>query len=273
MMIVEKTADIDTSGFPAGYFIIRSVASKRLLDVTMDDIEDGTEIALWPEKEKSLVESFRDPETNNQVFFIDTSGALCSRSAGHAIDVEEGRLVLRHRRPVSHPFPNAYAHPLPKFSYDSTTGEISVLFTCDSAYPPPPAEGTAPSTAWKGKTHLLTSVPLRKPRTILDNASEFITSSILTPISFLTGGSSSPPARPDEVFNGHIDLNEDELVEEERGEEAEVDDSPESGRKVRIVAVPTAEKNMMDLLLSEKARSRRRWVVTPLRVTNAKTAS
>ena len=50
------TAD-DTSGFPPGYFVIRSVACARLLDVTMDEIEDGTEIALWPEKEKSLVES------------------------------------------------------------------------------------------------------------------------------------------------------------------------------------------------------------------------
>jgi hypothetical protein len=85
------TAD-DTSGFPPGYFVIRSVACARLLDVTMDEIEDGTEIALWPEKEKSLVEStsftllpaipgfegalissrlgFRDPETNNQVRLI-----------------------------------------------------------------------------------------------------------------------------------------------------------------------------------------------------------
>ena len=49
--------NIDTFGFPAGYFILRSVGSDRLLDVTMDDIEDGTEIALWAEKEKSLVES------------------------------------------------------------------------------------------------------------------------------------------------------------------------------------------------------------------------
>ncbi|KDR85585.1 hypothetical protein GALMADRAFT_234533 [Galerina marginata CBS 339.88] len=268
-----QTSDIDTSGFPPGYFIIRSVASNRLLDVTLDDIEDGTEVALWPEKEKSLVESFRDPETNNQVFFIDTSGALCSRSAGHAIDVEESRLVLRHRRPVSKPFPNAYAHPLPKFSYNSVTGEISVLFTCDPSYPLPPPTGTAPSNAWQGKTYLLTSVPLRKPRTILDNASEFIASNILTPISFLTGAATAPPARPDEVFNGDIDLNEDELVEEERGEEAEVDDSAELGRKVRVVAVPTTEKNMMDLLLSEKARSRRRWMVSPLRVTNARTTS
>ena len=37
--------------------MIRSVATGRLLDVTQDDIEDGTEIILWPEKETSLVES------------------------------------------------------------------------------------------------------------------------------------------------------------------------------------------------------------------------
>lgn len=52
-----KMAVIETCGFPAGYFVIRSVASNRMLDVTMDDIEDGTEIILWPEKDTSLVES------------------------------------------------------------------------------------------------------------------------------------------------------------------------------------------------------------------------
>lgn len=83
-----QTSNIDTSGFPTGYFVIKSVATNRLLDVTLDEIEDGTEIALWTEKEKSLVESeqntwnfrpllyltlcrnlsgFRDPKTNNQV--------------------------------------------------------------------------------------------------------------------------------------------------------------------------------------------------------------
>jgi len=262
-----QTIHIDTSGFPAGYFVIRSVGSNKLLDVAMDEFEDGTEIALWPEKEKSLVESFRDPGANNQVFFIDTSGALCSRSSGHAIDVEDNRLILRHRRPISQPFPNSYAHPLPKFSYNEITGEISVNFAYDPSYPPVEDK---PSTAWQGRTYLLTSVPLRKPRTIIDNASEFIATSILTPISFLTGAAAPAPARPDEVFNADIDLNEDELVEEERGEEAEVDNSPEAGRKVRIVVVPTAEKSMLDLLLSEKTRNRRKWVVTPLRTTNAR---
>jgi len=259
----------ETTGFPPGYFIIRSAASDRLLDVTMDDIEDGTELGLWPEKEKSLVESFRDPETNNQVFFIDTSGALCSRSAGHAIDVENERIVLRHRRPVSQPFPNKYAHPLPRFVYSSETEEISVQFACDPSYP---LHGTS-SQAWQNKTYLLTSIPKRKPRTIIDDASDFLASNIFNPISYLTGTSAPPQARPDEVFNGDIDLMDDEVLEEEKGEEAEVDNSTDPGRKVRIIEVLTADKNMTDLILSEKAKKRRKWVIIPLRTSNAKTGS
>lgn len=57
VLVMTQTADIDNTGFPPGYFIIRSVASERLLDVIMDDTEDGAELCLWPEKEKSLVES------------------------------------------------------------------------------------------------------------------------------------------------------------------------------------------------------------------------
>lgn len=43
-------------GFPPGYFVIRSVATERLLDVEQDNVGDGAEIILWPEKETSLVE-------------------------------------------------------------------------------------------------------------------------------------------------------------------------------------------------------------------------
>lgn len=44
-------------GFPPGYFVIRSVATGRLWDVSSDEVEDGTPVILWPEKERSLVES------------------------------------------------------------------------------------------------------------------------------------------------------------------------------------------------------------------------
>ena len=46
-----------THGFPPGYFIIKSVACDRVLDINGDEIEDGTEVILWVETEKSLVES------------------------------------------------------------------------------------------------------------------------------------------------------------------------------------------------------------------------
>lgn len=51
------TASAELYGFPSGYFVIRNVANGRLWDVGGDDVEDGIEILLWPEKDKSLVES------------------------------------------------------------------------------------------------------------------------------------------------------------------------------------------------------------------------
>ncbi len=54
---MRTTEDGDTYGFPPGYFVIRSVATNRLLDVGGDEVEDGTELLLWAEKESSLVES------------------------------------------------------------------------------------------------------------------------------------------------------------------------------------------------------------------------
>lgn len=43
-------------GFPPGYFVIRSVATGRPWDVCSDEVEDGTPVILWLEKEQSLVE-------------------------------------------------------------------------------------------------------------------------------------------------------------------------------------------------------------------------
>lgn len=51
------SAESQSLGFPQGYFVIRSVATGRLLDVSGSEVEDGTEVILWPEKEQSLVES------------------------------------------------------------------------------------------------------------------------------------------------------------------------------------------------------------------------
>ncbi|KAG6868494.1 hypothetical protein C0993_002032 [Termitomyces sp. T159_Od127] len=256
--------NVQTYGFPPGYFIIRNLATNRVLDVEKDQIEDGTEVILWAETETALVEARRRPESNNQVFFIDPTGALCSRSSGHALDIEGDKLVLRHRRPVSYPFPNAYTHPLPIFSYSQETGEISIHFQNDPDY-----QNEHQSDAWRNRLYLLTAIPLRKPKTILDDAAAFLSSAMSTPLSFLSGVSPRPQATPDEVFRGPIDLDESEVVEEDRGEEAEVDDSPEIGRKVQMVVV--ANRRQSDEALGEKARNRRRWEIVSLRRVDART--
>jgi len=51
------SASAQLYGFPPGYFVIRNLANGRLWDVGGDEVEDSVEIILWPEKEKSLVES------------------------------------------------------------------------------------------------------------------------------------------------------------------------------------------------------------------------
>ncbi|KAI9570371.1 WD40 repeat-like protein [Boletus coccyginus] len=245
-------------GFPPGYFVIRSVATGRLWDVSLDEVEDGTPVILWSEKEQSLVEGLRSPEANNQVFFIDTSGALCSRGPGHAIDVEGDHLVLRHRRPVSQPFPNAYSHPLPQFSYSHETQEISVSFSCDPTYPPP---GSATFDGWRRRRYILSSVPMGRPKSFIDHASAFLSASVAAPFSLLAGSvSTQPKSTPEEVF-GDIDLAEDEMLEQDRGEEGEADDSLEPQRNLRLLSIDPRGT----LPEGTNARKRRQWQVISLR--------
>ncbi|CCL98108.1 uncharacterized protein FIBRA_00102 [Fibroporia radiculosa] len=261
-------ADLHTYGFPPGYFIIRSVASRRNLDVEMGSADDGTNVILWPETENSLVESVRNPSCDNQVFFVDTSGALCCRRTGHAIDVENDRLVMRHRRPVSYPFPNAYSHPLPRFSYDRDTRNITVTFSADPTYPPGPGSKLSPN-AWKENAYLLTSIPARKSRSIMDDASDLLNNAIHAPLSlFGSLGKSRIASTPDEVFySGHFDLREEEILEQDRSEEGEVDDSLERLRKVRVLALAKEEVHAA----SQKAKLRRQWVVVSLKASKTRT--
>lgn len=54
-MHVARTVEL--RGFPPGYFLLRSVANRRLLDVAQSKSTDGTPMILWPETETSLVQS------------------------------------------------------------------------------------------------------------------------------------------------------------------------------------------------------------------------
>lgn len=82
-------------------------------------------------------------------------------------------------------------------------------------------------------------------------------------VSFF-GGTDKPHATLEEVASVGVDLAEDEILEEERGEEAEVDDSPDPKREVLIVSSETLD-------LVEKAKRRRQWEITPLRTVNKRT--
>jgi WD repeat-containing protein 23 len=106
-------------------------------------------------------------------------------------------------------------------------------------------------------------LPQRRPRDFGDDASKFISNALHTPLSFLKG--SHRKATPEDVQGSGIELDEDEVLEEERGEEAEVDDSPDPIRRIRVMTM-TEERYAM----VEKAKNRRRWEVTPLRKTNAR---
>ncbi|THV01434.1 hypothetical protein K435DRAFT_655451 [Dendrothele bispora CBS 962.96] len=240
-----------TNGFPEGYFVIRSAATGRIWDVSSDSKDDGTEIILWPEKDTSLVDGRRNKSAENQVFFIDTSGALCSRDSGHAVDIEGDKLVLRHRRPVISPYPNSYSHPPAKFVFSKESGgEIQIQFEFDPSYPPPSA---APSEAWKEKTFLLTAIPKRKPKGKM--------------LSSLFGGSHSSTA--DDLAKSGIDLADNEILDEDLGEEGEVDDSPDTGRDIRMLAI--TDKKKRDKHLLEKTKMRRTWQIIKLRNSDART--
>lgn len=268
-------------------------------------------------------------------------------------------LVLRHRRPIIHPYPNKYSHDLPRFSYDPVSGNISITFTSDPSYPdpsskvrepptppeaadpvesrsylaasfqitngssssielsvpereptratsnspplhtqaradqpmtlqPPPTSRRRVNESWRNRVYLLTALPSRKPKTLLDDAAAFFsnTASILTtPLAINTfsfpfsssasgatsgsgvshtggsGGGSAVVARQ-HIESGEYDLRENEIVEEERAEAEEVDDDPDPARRVKVYGF-----RPRDLVGAgnPRARERRRWEIVPIR--------
>jgi len=64
------------------------------------------------------------------------------------------------------------------------------------------------------------------------------------------------------VFGGGIDLAEDEMLEQDRGEEGEVDDSLDPQRFLRILSIDQADALPPK---GTNARKRRQWQVSALR--------
>lgn len=135
-----------------------------------------------------------------------------------------------------------------------------MTFATDPSYPAP--KDVNKWEAWKEMTFLVTAVPARKPRNIIDDASQLLSSAITTPLSLFGAFKPASSATPETVFSsGEIDLREDEILEQERSEEGEVDDSPERRREVHVLALSKEEVDVA----SVKAESRRQWEIIPLR--------
>jgi hypothetical protein len=52
----DEKASLNDYGFPPGYFVLHSVSSGRMLDVSSHSVQDGASVILWPETDNSLVE-------------------------------------------------------------------------------------------------------------------------------------------------------------------------------------------------------------------------
>lgn len=105
-----------------------------------------------------------------------------------------------------------------------------------------------------------------KPRSLADNASAFISGAVAAPLSFFSGSKNvSPRASPEDVFSGGIDLAEDEVLEQDRGEEGEADDSPELLRRLRVITIDPGDPQPEGI----NARRRRQWEILTLRTTPA----
>ena len=161
------------------------------------------------------------------------------------------------------PFPNRLSHPFPQFKYSPTTGQISVSFSYDPTYPGP---NRASASSWRNRSYLLTSIPVRKPRGLLDDASDFFqgaASVISTPFAMAFGVNTPDPsasASAAEVQRGEFDLREDELLEVDRAEEDGIDDSPDPLRRVRVISLASD----VNQDVGPRTRDRRRWEVIPL---------
>ena len=84
--------------------------------------------------------------------------------------------------------------------------------------------------------------------------------------SLLSGVGHNKPT-PDQVFDGgDIDLRDDEILDLDRSEEGEVDDSPDL---LRLVGVVTVSLTDYDKTVAPNKALRRKWELVPLRATRA----
>ena len=118
-----------------------------------------------------------------------------------------------------------------------------------------------PSQAWKEREYILTSVPQARPKSFLENTSNFFASAVSKIPLGPAFGAPAVASSSAHINTGEFDLRQEEIMEEERAAEEEADDSPEPAREVKMLNLPLGslekEKNTM-------AAERRKWDVIPV---------
>ena len=160
-----------------------------------------------------------------------------------------GKLVLRHRRPISFPFPNTYSHPLPIFEVSLFDRRILIRF---------PGRGPADAAPF-----MLAAVPLRKPRSMLDSVGQTLSTAATTvffaPLTLTGLASPSKPTSPasvDDIAGADFTLRDHELDAQDVVGDEDADDSFERWRQMRVV--PSTQ------LSSTEASLRAQWEVVPI---------
>lgn len=172
--------------------------------------------------------------------------------------------MLRHRRPISFPFPNKHAHPLPKFTHSTETGEISVQFAHDPTYPSP--EDTL-STDWQNKSFVLTcDAQRRKVRESSAPRRRSLFGKLFKSkkATHQSASASTPSTHRISKESGVMETSE-HVTELQVQPEDWVEIPGSYTDKIRVVTVDTANTATDDHKLSEEAKQRYRWLVIPLK--------
>jgi hypothetical protein len=126
--------------------------------------------------------------------------------------------------------------------------------------------------------YILGAVPVRKPRSFLENTMAMMSTigaSLSKPQELISGPSAAPIATAfghDDASASDFALRDDEVMEEERvGGEDDTDDSLESGRPVRVLELPIGWFEKGAFKLSLAALRRRQWEVIPIHSYKKKT--
>ncbi|OAV93532.1 hypothetical protein PTTG_00851 [Puccinia triticina 1-1 BBBD Race 1] len=266
---------IETSyRFPSGLFVLRNRSSLKVLDVSGAGTQVGTPVIAYSPKRPTLLHGDLFHKENNQLFFVDWHGCLCSASSGLRVDVgEDYRLVLSKPQPILSR-PTRESHPPAQFRYDPMTRTIEVKFMHDPTYSNATMEEINSvdyllevqpvSFGSSRKSYSSTPFPLEK----LSEWFPFATKSTTSTSNNQACSSSSPVVGRIPTDRSSLDIAEEE-------EDSDLDNSPDPARAVRVVSVAPGWREKFPSSGTPEARrwAKRQWDIASILVQPARPLS